>query len=884
MAKQTINTGSGELAGDGESIRSALIKVNSNFDELYARAVNTDAQTLALVGDTLTISGGNSVDLGQYSTFSGSYNDLTNKPAIPADISDLTDTTDLLGSGTGDITFANSTVSAGNEDEIVIQAKDTNNFATAKLNLEPVYGDVSLSAYSSETVETFTLANGDFASGVWQDNGFGNGVVSFTGAQNIGDFFQNTLMGLTPENVSITINSQPAIIWNGGTNGSGTATPGFGTNPTVPPSPITITSIVFRYRTQSKISVNQGNSEIRLTAQSASLEMSADQNARLFADYDIEIQSGENLNISAGLNINISNGSNDTITISTGDLNFTAFDDVNFRGSDSFRLRNTSASSPIRIITDDNNTQKTWAFNADGNLTLPGNLQSENAINIDINLSDSTLRRWRFGEDGQLTFPDGTTQTTAFLGGSPTGDITFDGVKIQGAGTASGDGLGYSTIELVPDTNLYANNQYIVVDPTGGEPGHIHLRAGGTQDASSADLYLGGELTNVRVSDTSGFVTVRTTNVGDPNITMDWTFETDGNLYFPGIGNNRIGESEPGLVVSSDNSVVLQSNNNGESKEWLFGTDGNLTIPGNIRSESGINIDINLSDSTLRRWRFGEDGVLNAPGDISIDGGITGTGYLNIQAAANGSAYVNLDNTDHSYIGAFGNLYLLTDEDNREWVFGTDGTLTTPGDITVGGDVNGTAAASTLVIRAQPSSDTYIQLNNIVDSIVKTAASLDIVTDSADTAQTWTFGTDGSITFPDTTAQTTAFTTSPTLNVLKIDNGVHEKFQTKTGATGTVTHDCSLGHIFYHTLPSANWTVNLTNLNLALDYATSVTIVIEQGATGYYPNAIQIDGNAVGLAWQGNTNPTPSSSRTDVVTFSILYDGLYTVLGQLTGF
>jgi len=35
MAKQTINIGSGELTGDGESLRSALNKCNSNFDELY---------------------------------------------------------------------------------------------------------------------------------------------------------------------------------------------------------------------------------------------------------------------------------------------------------------------------------------------------------------------------------------------------------------------------------------------------------------------------------------------------------------------------------------------------------------------------------------------------------------------------------------------------------------------------------------------------------------------------------------------------------------------------------------------------------------------------------------------------------------------------------
>jgi len=120
---------------------------------------------------------------------------------------------------------------------------------------------------------------------------------------------------------------------------------------------------------------------------------------------------------------------------------------------------------------------------------------------------------------------------------------------------------------------------------------------------------------------------------------------------------------------------------------------------------------------------------------------------------------------------------------------------------------------------------------------------------------------------------------------LMINNGVYEKFSSLVDATGTVTHNCSNGHIFYHTSPDANWTVNLTNLNSIWDRATSVTLIIAQGGTGYYPNALQIAGAAQTINWQGNVNPTPSTNRTDVVTFSIINNsGTYTVLGQLTGF
>jgi hypothetical protein len=152
----------------------------------------------------------------------------------------------------------------------------------------------------------------------------------------------------------------------------------------------------------------------------------------------------------------------------------------------------------------------------------------------------------------------------------------------------------------------------------------------------------------------------------------------------------------------------------------------------------------------------------------------------------------------------------------------------------------------------------------------------------------WVFESDGGVEFPDSTTQTTAFTTSPTLDILKIDVGTQEKYQIINGATETVTHDCSLGHIFYHINPTSNWTVNLTNLNLEIGYATAITLIIEQGSTGFYPSALTIAGSAQGtitIRWQGGVIPTPSTDAVDVVTFSIINDSnLYTALGQLTGF
>jgi hypothetical protein len=106
-----------------------------------------------------------------------------------------------------------------------------------------------------------------------------------------------------------------------------------------------------------------------------------------------------------------------------------------------------------------------------------------------------------------------------------------------GGDSDGSEGLGYDTIKLVPDEVLRRNgsDQYIIIDPTGGEPNHIHLRAGGTIDSSSTDLFLGGELNHVKVSDEYDTVTISTDN--NNGGTNGWTFNSIGDLTFPTNGN-----------------------------------------------------------------------------------------------------------------------------------------------------------------------------------------------------------------------------------------------------------------------------------------------------------------------------------------------------------
>jgi len=253
--------------------------------------------------------------------------------------------------------------------------------------------------------------------------------------------------------------------------------------------------------------------------------------------------------------------------------------------------------------------------------------------------------------------------------------LMFDGVRthlkskvlnkgtVYGGDADSGDGAGLDTIKLIPDAELYyndsdyGNDQYIIIDPT--QPNHIHIRAGGTIDSSNAELFLGGERNHVKVSDSYDNVVI-STDAGEGGL-RNWIFDPAGDLTVPegstisppdtdgNAGSFTIkGQTTTGSFISGGD-LILEAGEGEFSNGTIFIGEGTsttfvrlgsstngaiveldgyvrflpnasldlqyvpLTKVSEISSENAINIDINLTDSTLRRWRFGEDGDLTFP-------------------------------------------------------------------------------------------------------------------------------------------------------------------------------------------------------------------------------------------------------------------------------
>ena len=125
--------------------------------------------------------------------------------------------------------------------------------------------------------------------------------------------------------------------------------------------------------------------------------------------------------------------------------------------------------------------------------------------------------------------------------------------------------------------------------------------------------------------------------------------------------------------------------------------------------------------------------------------------------------------------------------------------------------------------------------------------------------------------------------TSPTFTGTTTLQQTTEIIDTKTGATGTVTHDFSTGAIWLHSTISANFTANFTNVPTTNNRSITLALILDQGATARIPNAVQIDGVAQTIQWSGGTVPSGTNNYTDIVNFTLIRSAsAWTVLGSLS--
>jgi hypothetical protein len=307
-----------------------------------------------------------------------------------------------------------------------------------------------------------------------------------------------------------------------------------------------------------------------------------------------------------------------------------------------------------------------------------------------------------------------------------------------GSNADASEGQGVDTIKLIPDAALYYNNgnygndQYLVVDPT--QPNHIHIRAGGTIDNSNAALFLGGENSNVEIqAGENPPVYVRANN-------NTWMFDVDGSLTFPSdltISGDRITGRDPVQFIEIET-------------DWQ----------GNAGSRNGSALFVDPETPGL-------DAI--EPGWIAtFDGGLTKVvddAYLD---GGQGFFVISFDS------GSFDYSYPVTVASSAEeskveiaigtnvWQFSEGGNLTLPAasdDFGGSGQIFSNSGNNFINLDVQFASDILggMRFGTQTDTPVDIWAGGN---------GRWRFGSDGSITFPDDTVQTTAYV--PDDNLVKV--------------------------------------------------------------------------------------------------------------------
>jgi hypothetical protein len=272
---------------------------------------------------------------------------------------------------------------------------------------------------------------------------------------------------------------------------------------------------------------------------------------------------------SSFIDINYDNGSFD-IEAKNMDINITSDDDVSITaGGDDLLLR---ASDDIRFTANYNDSEEDhlWRMDSEGEFHLPGN--------------------------GLIWNPS----------------------------NSSGDGYSGDTIHIVPNDSDNETEQRIIIDPTG--PNHIHIRAGGVQDYSTADLILGGERAGVRVSDTEG-----TTVVQSKQEDYIWSYQNVGEGGQVYVIASAMAEPDINdfTIIGGQKFVITNV-----IRDEQNGTTSYETTPG-IGFVPFENYTF-IRDNGSHAWNFSRAGYLSGP---------TETGYLRVTGIMNddGDVYVQSD-------------------------------------------------------------------------------------------------------------------------------------------------------------------------------------------------------------------------------------------------
>ena len=408
---------------------------------------------------------------------------------------------------------------------------------------------------------------------------------------------------------------------------------------------------------------------------------------------------------------------------------------------------------------------------------------------------------------------------------------------------------------------LQSHNGYptLMAYGSGGRPGPFGLHGGPELDWMDSDNpdqdFYNNTTTrhSLYLNDAGLYVGFNENDVaGNPQV--NWTFKPNGNILW----------STPSTAtVSTFNDFAISTDKGASTKTWTFGLDGSVTLP-------------------IGSGTYGMEPMKLTSGDQTVTLGGTGTNIFIADLGAGPGIYFRTQNNNHTGTqysmlleGDTGNLHVPSTIIGNSGVLDLnyDGSVILSGIPSVAAVIQTTTSGSSNTSTWTFGTDGSTTFPN--DTILGTGLdpNVYIETSTTSTTSTWTFAADGSLTFPDSTVQTTAYVASSVVNrttgswtLSTGSNTVSITVPTNSNYTMWVNGTCDNGIV--------NWnaTVNVSNTNVpaigsqyawyyAVGSALVLTTIPDQiiGTPGVISTSTGYVGNTANVFTFGITNNSTSS-------------------------
>jgi len=497
------------------------------------------------------------------------------------------------------------------------------------------------------------------------------------------------------------------------------------------------------------------------------------------------------------------------------------------------------------------------------------------------------------GDSGALLSNNGTdtvwTVTPSITSITTSGDATIgDQALIGGSASTFASSL--------------TNPKVVIQTAPESDFAQLAFRNTGSSTSSSTDIIAYAN----NGTDAAGWIDMGITGAGfnDPSFTI--TGDHDGYIFV---------EAPSG--TSGNGDLVLATGSNGAQNRIVFAAGGlqsdNTQMV--ITPDQNIHIEIPTPSTSPTTGALTVVGGVGIQGDVNIQGTIAfgGSGTTvetSNLAVVDPQLYVNKDSTgdtyDSAFLGEYGEtISSIAKSVNNKALTSNVATLTTStnhtfvkGDVVVVTGVDATFNG-THVVRSVPTATTFTfdkVASNVTSASATGTATVSVrrqfsglMRDATDA--TWKLVdnigtadiTNGVVSLAGATyaplqVGTLSFTTlsaaGATLSGYVRSDLVWENTTLNAGTSGTITLPVtSAKPITYYTAnQTANRTVDVTGgSSMSVGDAVTLTVMLTNGATAYYINAIQVDGASQTPRWQYGVTPTAgNASSVDVYTITVI--------------